>query len=132
MPPLYRVHQTDKFAHVRSTILTNQLPKRLPEAFISELATRGVAAGELAFSSIPLIAPLSEPLRSQVRESFALSIRTVWISMTAVTVIGFVASLFTKTYSLNTHMDEDWGLAHKEKTLDEENYTSAGKRGSAP
>jgi len=102
---------------VGSTILTNQLPKRLPTAFISDLASRGVPAGELAYSAIPLIAPLAEPLRSQVREAFALSIRTIWISMTAVTVIGLVSCVLIKTYPLNTAMDEDWGLEREVKTV---------------
>jgi hypothetical protein len=39
--------------------------------------------------------------------------------MTAVTVIGLVASLLTKSYPLNTAMDEDWGLERKER-VDEE------------
>jgi hypothetical protein len=103
----------------RSTILTNQLPHRLPQAFVSEFASRGISAGELAYSAIPFIKPLPEPLRSQVRQAFALSIRTIWISMTAVTVIGLVASLLTKSYPLNTAMDEDWGLERKER-VDEE------------
>jgi hypothetical protein len=98
-----------------STILTNQLPKRLPTAFISQLAARGVPAGELAYASIPLIAPLPEPLRDQVREAFALSIRTIWISMSAIVCIGLVASFLLRKYELGMAMDEDWGLERKEK-----------------
>jgi hypothetical protein len=40
--------------------------------------------------------------------------------MTAVTVIGLVASLLIKSYPLNTAMDEDWGLERKEQNVDEE------------
>jgi hypothetical protein len=93
-----------------STILTNQLPKRLPSAFISQLASRGVPVGELAYAAIPFIAPLPEPLRDQVREAFALSIRTIWISMSAVVCIGLAANFWIKTYGLNMAMDGDWGL----------------------
>jgi len=43
--------------------------------------------------------------------------------MTAVTVIGLVASLFIKAYPLNMAMDEDWGLEREVKTVIDGNVT---------
>ena len=51
---------------IGGAILQNQLENHLPPAFVSELPS-GVG---LAFSAIPLISSLQEPLRSQVRTAF--------------------------------------------------------------
>ena len=64
----------------------------------------------LAYSAIPEIAHLDEPLRTQVRAAFGDGFAVIWKAMAAISGVGLVASLFMKAMRLHTQVDERWGL----------------------
>ncbi|KAF8322733.1 MFS general substrate transporter [Clavulina sp. PMI_390] len=88
------------------TVLQNSLKARLSAEVLASFP-HGV---EMSYSIIPLVRQLPEPLKTQVREAFALSMANVWYTMAALAGVGFVASFFGKAYVLNNFMDEQYGL----------------------
>jgi len=100
---------------IGSTVLTNELKKKLPGVFLEQLP--GAVAG--AYSAIPRIANLPEPLRTQVRVAFADSIRVIWLVMIPFGGVGLITALGMKAYKLETVTDEQWGIAQN-KNADEE------------
>uniref|UniRef100_A0A0K3C5K1 FGENESH: predicted gene_1.825 protein n=1 Tax=Rhodotorula toruloides TaxID=5286 RepID=A0A0K3C5K1_RHOTO len=101
---------------VGSTILQNQLAKKLPREFAAQFGGRGDAA----FAAIPLIKDLPEPLRTSVKAAFADSTRTIWWFCLGITCAGLVVSLFMKDIALATETDEEnWGLKEREKEAKE-------------
>ncbi|KAI0685402.1 Mfs1.2 [Cytidiella melzeri] len=91
---------------IGGTILQNQLVKRLPYAFTSQLPS-GV---QLAYSAIPVIKTLDEPLRTEVRRAFAESIRVIWLVMVGIAALGLVMSLPMKALPLHTKVDKRWSM----------------------
>ncbi|GEM12857.1 exocyst complex component sec6 [Rhodotorula toruloides] len=97
---------------VGSTILQNQLAKKMPQEYAAQIGGRGDAA----FATIPLINDLPEPLRTTVRAVFADSTRTIWWFCLGITMAGLVVSLFMEDIPLATETDEEnWGLKEREK-----------------
>ncbi|KAJ7833677.1 major facilitator superfamily domain-containing protein [Mycena leptocephala] len=96
---------------VGGTILQNELHKRLPPDFVA-LFPGGV---EIAYSIIPSIRTLEEPLRTHVRVAFAESMQVVWWTTTGIAGLGFLVSLSMKHYKLHTDIDGEWGIEEKEK-----------------
>ncbi|KAJ6482029.1 major facilitator superfamily domain-containing protein [Mycena vitilis] len=96
---------------VGGTILQNELHKRLPADFVAEFPG-GV---EIAYSIIPVIRTLQEPLKTQVRVAFAESLKVVWWTTTGIAGIGLLACLGMKHYKLHTTVDENWGMDEGEK-----------------
>ena len=76
----------------------------------------------VAYSIIPIIHTLEEPLRSQVRTAFAEGCRGVWQMLIGLGAAGLAASLLMKSLPLHTSLDRDWGLQEHENatTSDEE------------
>ncbi|KZP23294.1 MFS general substrate transporter [Athelia psychrophila] len=95
---------------VGSTALTNSLAKKLPATFIAQLPG-GVAS---AYSAIPAIAALPEPLRQEVRVAFAESIRVIWLVLIPFGGVGLLCALGMRAMALETVTDEAWGMAHRE------------------
>jgi hypothetical protein len=100
---------------IGGTILQNELHKRLPADFI----TKFPGGTEIAYSIIPVIRTLEEPLRSQVRIAFAHSLQVVWWTTTGIAGFGFLISLLMKHYKLHTAVDRDWGIEQKEGSASE-------------
>ena len=73
---------------------------------------QGVA---IAYSIIPVIPSLEEPLRTEVRVAFADSIAVIWRVMIGIAGIGFLVSLMMKGLPLHTQVDERWGLEEGRK-----------------
>jgi predicted MFS family arabinose efflux permease len=96
---------------IGSTVLTNELGKKLPAAFLEQVP--GGVSG--AYSAIPLIAHLQEPLRTQVRTAFADSIRVIWLVMIPFGGVGLIAALGMKALKLETVTDEHWGMVQKKR-----------------
>ncbi|GAA6063797.1 hypothetical protein JCM10212_005960 [Sporobolomyces blumeae] len=101
---------------VGSSVLQNRLNKTLPSDVVANLGGGGGAGGggEIAFAAIPLIKNLPEPVRSQVREAFADSTRTIWQVMIGVAGLALVVALTFKSIPLSKEKDEAWGLADDE------------------
>ncbi|KAJ7711738.1 major facilitator superfamily domain-containing protein [Mycena olivaceomarginata] len=63
---------------------------------------------EIAYSIIPVIRSLEEPLRTQ-------SLKVVWWTTTGFAGLGFLVSLLMRHYPLHTSVDKDWGMEKMEK-----------------
>ncbi|GAA5907394.1 MDR family MFS transporter [Sporobolomyces salmoneus] len=96
---------------IGSSILSNKLNSTLPPQLLAQLG----GSGDVAFAAIPVIKTLPEPLRSQVREAFADSIRTIWYAMIGVAGVAFLFSLTLKSIPLTKERDENWGLEEPSK-----------------
>ncbi|KAF8318418.1 MFS general substrate transporter [Clavulina sp. PMI_390] len=88
------------------TILQNGLKARLPPDALAYFP-RGV---EMSYSIIPIVRELPEPLKTQVRDAFALSVARIWYTMVALAGVGLISSLFAKSYVLHVATDEQWAL----------------------
>ena len=64
----------------------------------------------IAYSVIPVISTLDEPLRSEVRQAFAESLRVVWQVLIGIAGIGLLSSLFMRGLPLHTEMDRRWAM----------------------
>ncbi|KAI8977720.1 iron permease [Trametes punicea] len=91
---------------VGATVLQNQLRSRLPDQFISALPS----GAEVAYSVIPQIRDLPEPLKDSVRAAFADSLRVLWEVMIAVSGLGFLSTWIMRELPLQLVADDDWGL----------------------
>lgn len=96
---------------IGTAILQTQLHTRLPPSFVSTLPS-GVS---LAYSSIPSIATLPEPLRTEVRRAFAESLRVVWVVLTAIAGVGMLASLGMRGVGLGGEVDGRYAMEEEEK-----------------
>ena len=67
-------------------VLQTQLTQRLPPDFTATFP-QGVA---VAYSAIPLVPALEEPLRTQVREAFADALAVFWRVMAGVAGLGLL------------------------------------------
>ncbi|CAL1715143.1 unnamed protein product [Somion occarium] len=96
---------------IASTILQNELKKNLPDAFVSQFPQ----GSEIAYAAIPIIRDLEEPLRTEVRTAFALSMSTIWKTMIGITGAGILTLPFLQEVELRAHTDEAFGLGEAEK-----------------
>lgn len=87
-------------------MLQNELSKRVPESFLSQLPG-GVA---IVYSAIPAINSLPDELKTSVRIAYAESTARIWEVTAGITCIGLIASVFMKALPLHTEVDRKWGL----------------------
>ncbi|KAF8572629.1 MFS general substrate transporter, partial [Ramaria rubella] len=87
-------------------ILQNQLQRRLPQEFLSQFP-EGVA---IAYSAIPQIGSLPQPLKDQVRQAFVDSLRWIWTVVAGVCGLGLLSTFFMKGLPLHTDTDDAWAL----------------------
>ncbi|KIM86227.1 hypothetical protein PILCRDRAFT_65068 [Piloderma croceum F 1598] len=85
-------------------ILQNELLRRLPEEFLTQ-HSQDVA---LAYSVIPLIRDLPQPLKQDVQVAFAESLRVVWKAVVGVSAAGLVSSFLMRGLPLHTATDKAW------------------------
>ncbi|KAJ3789292.1 major facilitator superfamily domain-containing protein [Lentinula aff. detonsa] len=107
---------------IGGTILQNELSKRLPPSF-AQTALNGGSA-DIAYSLIPIIQTLEEPLRTQVQDAFAESIIRVWQTMIGIAGIGLLSSVFMKEVAMHKKVDQDWALKEKERKEKEKDVES--------
>ncbi|KAE9383729.1 iron permease [Gymnopus androsaceus JB14] len=98
---------------ISASILQNQLKKNLPEVFLSQFP----AGAQIAYSAIPLIKDLEEPLRTEVRVAFATSMAVIWKTMIGISVM-------LKEVPMATQTNESFGLREDLPT----NNESAGEK----
>ncbi|KAJ3733198.1 iron permease [Lentinula guzmanii] len=91
---------------IGGSVLQNFLKKNLPSDFSSTFP--GGAA--IAYSIIPRIPSLQEPLKTEVRTAFAESLRVLWQVMLGVSGMGLLISLTMKGLPLRTELDRKWGV----------------------
>ena len=104
-------------------ILQNQLLHHLPPTFLAKFP-HGVA---IAFSVIPQIRTLPQPLKDQVRGAFADSLSLVWKVVVGTCGLGFVSSLFMKGLPLHAVNDEAWAPKTSEKKVEGSNDVPSGE-----
>ncbi|KAI0784111.1 iron permease [Abortiporus biennis] len=100
---------------IGSTILQNELSKRLPGEFISQFPQ----GADIVFSLIPKIPTLEESLRTQVREAFASSMSTVWKTMAGIGGAGIICLFFLEEIPMSGFTDENYGLHEKTRDVEE-------------
>ncbi|EGO18747.1 hypothetical protein SERLADRAFT_364217 [Serpula lacrymans var. lacrymans S7.9] len=91
---------------IGDTILQNAFSKRLPDDFTSVFPL-GTA---IAYSVIPLVSAIEEPLKSEVRVAFADSLCVLWQVLIGVAGLGLLVSLVMKALPLHTSTDKEWGV----------------------
>ncbi|GAA6026165.1 hypothetical protein JCM11491_006596 [Sporobolomyces phaffii] len=109
---------------IGSSILQNRLNATLPRELLAKLG----GGGEIAFAAIPVIKTLPEPLRSQVREAFADSTKTIWQVMIGVAGVAFVFALTLKNIPLSRERDERWGLEEKPSSSSSSSSPSSAEK----
>ncbi|EKM57058.1 uncharacterized protein PHACADRAFT_142175 [Phanerochaete carnosa HHB-10118-sp] len=101
---------------IGSTVLQNELKKKLPAAFVAQFPG-GV---EIAYAAIPLIDGLEEPLRTQVRVAFADSIDVIFEVMIGIAGLGLLSVLLMKEIPMHTDKDEKYGVNSAPTTMVDE------------
>ena len=101
---------------IASTVLQNQLKKKLPEAFVQQFPS----GSEIAYAAIPFISNLQEPLRSEVRAAFADSLSVVWKVMAGVGGLGLLSVAIMKEVPMLAVIDSRFGLEDDQEDEDEE------------
>ena len=96
---------------ISGTILQNELNKRLPIEFLNMYP----GGASIAYSAIPNIAALQEPLRTHVRDAFAGSIAVIWQVMIGIAGAGLLSSIAMKNVQMGSKVDEKWGMEKGEK-----------------
>jgi hypothetical protein len=91
---------------VGGTVLQNELGKRLPPAFTAEYPQ----GTEIAYSIIPLIRELPQPLKADLQAAFSDSLRVVWQVLLGVSAAGLLVSLTMEGLPLHTAVDQRWGI----------------------
>ncbi|KAJ7889221.1 iron permease [Mycena leptocephala] len=89
---------------IGGTVLQNELTTRLPPAFLTQFP----GGTQIAFEVIPSIRDLPQPLKDEVRNAFAGSLRVLWNVLAGISALGLLASLFMKHLPLHTSVDVDW------------------------
>ncbi len=72
----------------------------------------------LAYSLVPQIRTLEEPLKTAVRVAFAESLKTTWQVMIGISAIGLLSCLLMRGIPLNLDLDESWALEEKVESSD--------------
>ncbi|GAA5934770.1 hypothetical protein JCM3775_002051 [Rhodotorula graminis] len=98
---------------IGSTVFSNQLGSKLPEAFVSQLG--GEVSGDAAYALVAQIAQLAEPIRSEVREAYAETLVVLWQILIGLGGLGFCISLGLKNLALTTEVEASWGVQEKKK-----------------
>ncbi|KAG8851848.1 hypothetical protein FRB96_009032 [Tulasnella sp. 330] len=122
LPTSEAAHALALFAFVRnfaqtfgvtigSTILQNSLKQKLPAAFLETVSSQGA---EIAYSIIPVVGSLPEPLQSQVRDAFAGSVQVIWRVMIGLSAAGLLCVLVMREVKMHEVTDKDWGLAERQ------------------
>ncbi|TFK91205.1 iron permease [Polyporus arcularius HHB13444] len=96
---------------ISATILQNQLRTHLPPAFLAQIPP----GHDIAYSAIPIIPTLAQPLQAEVRAAFADSIRLIWHVLLAFAAAGLLSVLLQKDVALHSKMDRRWGMKEHKK-----------------
>ncbi|KAM5537268.1 hypothetical protein V8D89_008998 [Ganoderma adspersum] len=91
---------------IGSTVLQNRLASTLPAQFTAQ----SPSGAQIAYAAIPVISGLDEPLRTQVRNAFANSLKTVWLVMVGMSGAGVLSLLLMKEVPMQKETDATFGL----------------------
>lgn len=96
---------------IGGTILQNTLKTRIPASVVASLPK----GSDIAYSIIPTINSLPEPLRIQVRTAFADGTRRIWQVMAGISGAGLISCFLMSEEVMRKDMDGTWGLKEREK-----------------
>ncbi|KAF8058204.1 MFS general substrate transporter [Lyophyllum atratum] len=91
---------------IGGTILQNALKRYLPSALLLQFPE----GAEIAYSIVPTIPTLSEPLKHEVQDAFLRGFRVLWISTEVICAAGAMSVFFMRDVPLRTTVDKKWGL----------------------
>ena len=91
---------------VGSAILQNRLVATLPAQFTA-LFPAGV---QIAYAAIPVVRTLREPLKGEVQDAFAESLRVVWLVMIGFCGLGLLSVGIMREVPMQKMTDERYGL----------------------
>ncbi|KAG8694924.1 hypothetical protein FRC08_008173 [Ceratobasidium sp. 394] len=94
---------------IGSSVLQTELSRRLPSQFTAQFP----GGSDIAFSAIPFISALEEPLRSEVRAAFADALAVLWKVMIGISGMGLISTLLMREVPMNTETDEKWAMEQK-------------------
>ncbi|KAG8927326.1 hypothetical protein FRC01_007661 [Tulasnella sp. 417] len=103
-----------------ATILQNELKKKLPQAFLEGLASSAEKGVEITYAAIPAIRSLEEPIKTEVKQAFAGSLRVIWLVMAGISAAGILLILGMKGLKMHDVTDEDWGMKEEKKRSEDE------------
>lgn len=98
---------------IGSTVLQNELAKKLPASFI-QLIPQGAA---IAYTLIPELPAFPPQTLSEVQVAFAGSLAVLWRVLIIISGVGFVVSLFMRGVVLHNTVDADWTLKNQNLEL---------------
>lgn len=104
---------------IGGSIVQNELKKRLPGDIPNVAANTG-----LAYSIVPAIRSMEEPLKTTVRVAFAESLKVTWQVMIGVSAIGLLSCLLMRGIPLNMDVDESWALEPEGKVVNSSDSSS--------
>ncbi|KAF9236871.1 hypothetical protein BU15DRAFT_36301, partial [Melanogaster broomeanus] len=90
---------------IGSTVLQNELVKRLPSDFTSTIPDGGA---DLAYALIPELPLLQPQLLAQVEDAFAGGLMVIWQVLLGIAGLGLLCSLPMKGLPLTNSLDEQW------------------------
>ena len=96
---------------VGTAIIQTQLTHRLSPQFLSQIPGAGSVA--LAYSAIPIVPTLAEPLKGKVQDAFARSISVIWLVLMGISGAGLLSTLLMKEVPLHKEVDKQWGMEEK-------------------
>jgi hypothetical protein len=91
---------------VGSTILQNELAKKLPPSFL-RFIPQGTA---IMYALIPELSTLPPQTRFKVQDAFAGSLAVLWRVLAVISGAGLMASLVMRGLPLHDTLDADWAL----------------------
>ncbi|KAG9094278.1 hypothetical protein FRC06_010981 [Ceratobasidium sp. 370] len=94
---------------IGSSVLQTELSHRLPLQFSAQFP----GGADIAFSAIPFISALEEPLRSEVRAAFADALGVLWKVMIGISGMGLISTFLMQEVEMNTQTDEKWAMEQK-------------------
>lgn len=100
-----------------STVLQNELKKRLGTEFLD----RFPSGSAIAYTLIPQIDDLSEPIKSDVQAAFAQSLSIFWKVLIGIGAMGILSSLLMKGLALHSQLDEQWALEQNTVEMQSQN-----------
>ena len=68
------------------------------------------SGAQIAYAAIPIISGLEEPLRTEVRNAFAASLKTVWLVMVGMSGAGLLSVALMRELPMQQETDETFGL----------------------
>lgn len=92
---------------IGSCVLENTLKRSLSDTFLAQYGA------QVAYSLIPAVGTLAEPMQGQVRDALADAMSTVWKVMFGLSVVGAVCVLLMKEVDMAEDTDVTWGMVEK-------------------